>query len=253
MMSYPYICSCLSASCVGALGTPGEGSLPAVVEEEGLIKTRILPPGPGNPRNSEGAFGQLKDGRVLFVYTHFTGGGGDNATAHLAGRISSDGGRTWSHDDVVILANEGEMNVMSVSLLRLHSGAIALFYLRKNSEHDCHLYMRLSTDEACSWGEPVLCTPGPGYYVVNNDRVIQLQSAGWSFRRRSTRAVSGFAQGLPCAICRMTERDGAERNTLARSEEPLRVAGAGHRRTARRASDDALPHRPGVPDAFLVQ
>lgn len=218
MMSYPYICSCLSASCVGALGTPGEGSLPAVVEEEGLIKTRLLPPGPGNPRNSEGAFGQLKDGRVLFVYTHFTGGGGDNATAHLAGRISSDGGRTWSHDDVVILANEGEMNVMSVSLLRLHSGAIALFYLRKNSEHDCHLYMRLSTDEACSWGEPVLCTPGPGYYVVNNDRVIQLQSGRLvvpaSLHTRE--GVSGFAPGV--AMCYLSDDGG---KTWRRSETLL--------------------------------
>ncbi|HPT99980.1 MAG TPA: sialidase family protein, partial [Armatimonadota bacterium] len=151
MASYLYI-SGLSAGTVGALGAPGQGAPPAVVEEEGLIKTRLLPPGPGNPRNSEGAFIQLNDGRVLFVYTHFTGGGWDHAAAHLAGRFSSDGGRTWCLDDVLILPNEGEMNVMSVSLLRLQSGAIALFYLRKNSERDCHLYMRLSTDEARSWG-----------------------------------------------------------------------------------------------------
>ena len=44
-----------------------------------------LDPKDGNPRNSEGDFIQLKDGRILFVYTHFTKGSGDNAGA---GRMS---------------------------------------------------------------------------------------------------------------------------------------------------------------------
>ncbi|MDH7569773.1 MAG: sialidase family protein, partial [Armatimonadota bacterium] len=90
---------------------------PEVIEADGVRKIRLLPPGPGNPRNSEGDFIQLQDGRILFVYTHFTGGGEDHATAHLAGRFSSDGGYTWTPDDVVVLPNEGAMNVMSVSLL----------------------------------------------------------------------------------------------------------------------------------------
>ena len=59
---------------------------------EGPAKIVLLPPGPGNPRNSEGDFIQLNDGRILFVYTHFTGGGDDHSAAHLAGRYSSDGG-----------------------------------------------------------------------------------------------------------------------------------------------------------------
>ena len=32
-----------------------------------------LPPGPGNPRNSEGDFIELKDGRVLYAYSRFNG------------------------------------------------------------------------------------------------------------------------------------------------------------------------------------
>ena len=75
-----------------------------------------LEPGPDNPRNSEGDFIHLKDGRILFIYSHFTGGSGDNASAHLSGRFSNDGGRTWSKKDVLILPNEGGMNIMSVSL-----------------------------------------------------------------------------------------------------------------------------------------
>src|SRR5687768_7695305 len=69
---------------------------PVVTESQGVTKIKLLPPGPGNPRNSEGAFITLKDGRLLFIYTHFTGGGSDHAAAHLASRSSRDGGKTWT-------------------------------------------------------------------------------------------------------------------------------------------------------------
>lgn len=133
-----------------------------------------LDPSPENPRNSEGDFIKLRDGRILFVYTHFTGGGSDHATAHLASRDSDDGGMTWSNESKVVIPNEGSMNIMSVSLLRLHSGDIGLFYLRKNSRRDCRLLMRRSSDEGKTWSEEVVCTNPPEYYVVNNDRVVQL-------------------------------------------------------------------------------
>jgi len=142
----------------------------------GVEKNRLLPPRAGNARNSEGDFVQLKDGRVLFVYTHFTGGGSDHAAGHLAGRFSSDGGRTWTEDDIVVVPQSGGFNDMSVSLLRLQNGSIALFYARKNSMLDCRPVMRISTDEAKTWSEPIDCiTDEIGYYVLNNDRAIQLK------------------------------------------------------------------------------
>lgn len=130
-----------------------------------------------NPRNSEGDFINLKDGRILFVYSHYYGtSSSDHATAYLAGRYSYDGGQTWSDNDEIIVKNEGGMNVMSVSLLRLHNGDIALFYLRKNSTEDCIPMMRISKDEAKSWSEAIPCiTDKKGYFVLNNDRVIQLR------------------------------------------------------------------------------
>ena len=161
------------------------------VEENGLTKIGLLPQvPPDNMRNSEGDLIELKDGRILLVYCHFTGGYGDHSTAHLAGRFSSDKGRHWTEEDVVILPNEGGMNVMCPSLLRLQNGQIALFYLRKDSPGNCHLYMRTSSDEAKTWSESTCCMPdAPGYFVVNNDRVIQLAagrivvpaaSGGWA-------------------------------------------------------------------------
>ncbi len=135
-----------------------------------------IAPSAENPRNSEGDFVTLKDGRILFVYTHFVGGGGDHDAAKLMSRISEDGGATWSGDDQLVVDNEGGMNVMSVSLLRLQSGDIALFYLRKNSTNDCRLHMRRSADEGKTWSEATVCTDPVAYYVVNNDRVLQLES-----------------------------------------------------------------------------
>lgn len=138
----------------------------------------VLPPTPGNPRNSEGDVVQLNSGDVLLIYTHFFGGSGDHAKAHLASRISHDGGATWSKEDKIVVPNEGGLNVMSVSLIRLADGRLALFYLRKNAHDDCRPQMRISTDEGKTWGDAVGIIPDDdiGYYILNNDRVVQLNS-----------------------------------------------------------------------------
>ncbi len=146
--------------------------------ERSLVDRNILlPPGPGNPRNSEGDFIELTAGRIMFAYTRFTGGGRDQDAANIAARFSSDDGATWTTEDVTIVANEGLQNVMSVSLLRLDQ-EIALFYLVKDSLADTRPMMRLSTDEGSTWSEPIEMIPDEqvGYYVLNNDRVIQLAS-----------------------------------------------------------------------------
>ena len=66
-----------------------------------------LPPGPNNPRNSEGAFMPLKDGRIMFAYSRYYGkSSSDHATADIAARYSSDKGRTWTTNDEIIVKNE---------------------------------------------------------------------------------------------------------------------------------------------------
>jgi len=139
--------------------------------------TLELNPGENNPRNSEGDFVTLDDGRVMFVYSKYVGeSSSDHAPASLAARYSADGGSTWTQDDEIIVPNEGGMNVMSVTLLRLQNGDIALFYLRKNSTDDCIPMMRISKDEAKTWSEAIPCiTDKEGYFVLNNARVIQLE------------------------------------------------------------------------------
>ncbi len=161
------------------------GALAAVAATPPAAPSRIparqildLPPGPGNPRNSEGAFADLKDGRILFVYSHFTGtSSGDAAQARLAARTSSDGGETWSGDTFIATPEEDSvMNVMSVSLLRHANGDLGIFYLLRRSWHDMRMVCRRSADDGATWGAPVVTMPAAGYYVVNNDRVVRLAS-----------------------------------------------------------------------------
>ncbi len=125
------------------------------------------------PRRGEGDMIELKDGSLLLTYTQFYGGSSDHSSARVVGRISRDRGINWE-DGFVLQPNTGDMNVMSVSLERLHSGDMALLYLVKNSQQDCRAYFRKSDDEGGSWSEAVCATPQKGYHVVNNDRLVQL-------------------------------------------------------------------------------
>ena len=128
------------------------------------------------PRNSEGAFVTLKSGKILFAYTQFYGGSSDHSKARIVTIESDDQGLNWTSKPRVLVENWGEKNVMSVSLMRLKSGEIALFYLVKNGLHDCKPYVQLSLDEARNWSEPRLMVTPVGYFVMNNDRVVQLNN-----------------------------------------------------------------------------
>jgi hypothetical protein len=159
------------ALIVAVLGVPkGE---PADTEQQ--FEILVCPPSPGNVRNTEASMVRLRDGRLLLAYTRFRGGGGDDDSADIAGKISSDGGRIWSAP-FVLQENDGRMNVMSASLLRLSTGELMLGYLRKNSPADCSFSVRKSNDETRTWGAEVLVTKDKAYYVVNNDRIVELKT-----------------------------------------------------------------------------
>ncbi len=183
-----------------------------------------LNPGPENPRNSEGAIAELADGRLLLAYTRFYAGCADYAPAEIACRFSPDFGATWDDEDRIIVANEGESNVMSVSLLRLAGGGLGLFYLVKNSWGDCMLYLRKSFDEGRTWGERTCCVPDPGYYVVNNDRVIQLSTGRLIVPAAWHHCVDGTRETHSSQAKAMAFFSDDEGETWRRSESVLEVA-----------------------------
>ena len=149
--------------------------------------TAMLPPGKGNPRNSEGSFIRLDDGRIAYAYSRYIGNTWhDHAACEIACIYSNDNGETFDTEkpETLVSAEEyGQKNVMSVTLRRMDNGDIGLFYLLKI--HDggmrSHYYLRrYKGDFSHPCGEiKVAPTAFPGYYVINNDRVERLSNGTW--------------------------------------------------------------------------
>ncbi len=161
-----------AAQSLIALSKPAAGAVEIVVNDVYRATDK-------NPRYSEGSVAVLTDGTLLYATTEFLGGAADASRARVVARESRDGGRTWGASRV-LQENVGKQNVMSVTLRRLRPGAVGgplgLLYLRKNGPADLKAYLRVSTDEGKTFGEPVCATDGPGYHVVNNDRMTVLST-----------------------------------------------------------------------------
>jgi len=141
-----------------------------------LYRLTVCPQGADNIRNSEGSVIETSDGHLLLVWWHFYAGeGADHSPGDIAARWSDDRGRTWG-DLFILQENVARQSTCSPSLLRLQDGRIAFFYGLKHASTDLPFYVRLSSDEAQSWTEPVLVTTAPGYWVMNNDRAVQLST-----------------------------------------------------------------------------
>ena len=135
---------------------------------------------PGNPRNSEGSFLRLRDGRIAFAYSRYSGSSADDhAYSEIACLFSSDEGETFGDERILVRPRPepelDETNCMSVTLMRMANGDVGLFYLLKRNNVVSEYLLRRSSDEMETFGDPVLCVADdmPGYYVVNNDRVIR--------------------------------------------------------------------------------
>jgi sialidase-1 len=142
---------------------------------EAVITSVIAPATPENLRNTEADVLVRRDGSLLAAWSDFYAGSRDDAPARISAAVSTDGGRTWA-PRYTLQENTGGHNVMCVSLLRSRTGDVLFFHLQKNSLTDLKAYVRRSTDDARTWGAPVLVTAEPGYHVMNNARVIQLRS-----------------------------------------------------------------------------
>lgn len=160
----------------------------------------------GNPRNSEGAFVKLSGNRMLFAYSRYSGDDSyDDCPADIAAIVSNDGGKTWSEPRIIV--KNTRQNVMSVSLLRLQDGRIAMHYLEKSaidgySQCECRPKITFSSDECETWSEvqDIASSVPAIYFVGNNDRLIQLKSGrllmpySHHFYRSGTR--SGIGDGI---------------------------------------------------------
>ncbi|MBR6321616.1 MAG: exo-alpha-sialidase [Lachnospiraceae bacterium] len=140
--------------------------------------TASFGPNPEFTRHSEGDFIRLKDGRILFVYSRFTGGARDDSPSDLAASYSSDEGESWTEPVTFIKAQDlGVRNIMSVSLMHMANGDLGVFFLKKEPLLFTRPVLMRSSDEGKTFSAPAYCdTPqSTAYLVVNNMRVIRLE------------------------------------------------------------------------------
>ena len=134
----------------------------------------FLGTGEGNPRNGEGAFIRLSDGRIMYAFTKYDGDSWlDHAIAGISACVSCDEGESWSKPASLIEKEAWAENIMSVSLLRLSDGRIMIVYLRKTRTEDgrilCMPVIRYSSDECETFTEAKNVDLADGYYVLIND------------------------------------------------------------------------------------
>ena len=131
-----------------------------------------------NPRNSEGDFIRLSDGRILYAYSHYTGSSeDDDAPCSIAAMISSNNGQSFKHlPGFLISAEEHEIqNIMSVSFIRLDDETLCIFYLCKYGAQSEYVMRRCIDEKKLIFASPeIVIERNPEYYyVVNNARVLK--------------------------------------------------------------------------------
>ncbi len=171
-------------------------------------------------RGQTGSIVELNDGALLFASDSV--GSGFNG---VAGRESTDGGRTWG-PAFQIQRNVGKLWTSAPSLLRLQNGEIMLGYNVGNCytgddyrQYSGHFYVRRSSDEGQTWSHPIMATLYPGYHTVNPDRLVQLSSGRILVPAEWTIKVGGGEAGHMGTLCYYTD-DG---HIWVRGNKPIDV------------------------------
>ncbi len=208
------------------------------MEDKNIFKIKelslcgILNVQPNNPRNSEGSFLALGDGRIAFAYSRYTGNSdNDNAPCDICVIYSYDGGKTFDteHYETLVYASEyNQKNVMSVTLRRMNNGDIGLFYLLKHSGVASAYYLRRYKNDFSDCVNEVKCFPYDydSYFVVNNDRVLRKSDGKWfipaAYHHSSVNSECGdYMDGRGIVYFFVSEDDG---NTWTQKFETLRLA-----------------------------
>ncbi|MBP1994488.1 sialidase family protein [Paenibacillus eucommiae] len=125
-------------------------------------------------RAFNGAIIELKNNELLLTFDNYTDVE-DDSPGVISGKISQDGGRTWG-ESYLIQENIGVKNVMNQGIVRLKSGALALFFAKQDDSAHIYMYMIRSYDEGRTWDEPLQMTPLAGFQTTANDRAVVLSS-----------------------------------------------------------------------------
>ncbi len=145
------------------------------------IKAKIKP-GDNNPRNSEGSFIELDNGKIAFAFSRYSGDSDhDDARCDICAVYSDDRGESWdieNYETIVSASDHNVRNVMSVTLMKMANGDIGLYYLVKQLDGTSNYPLRRYGKDFSELIDQVDCIgvrPGV-YFVVNNDRVLRCEN-----------------------------------------------------------------------------
>ncbi len=135
--------------------------------------------GKDNPRNGEGTFLRLRDGRIMYAYSKFTEDGWDDGcTADVVAIFSDDEGESWKNEHIIVKHTKDAINCMCPMLIRLKNDDIGIMVFRLIDKTNCTIFcFYRSSDEGLTWQGPAEFNMGEDdYYVIENDRLIMLSS-----------------------------------------------------------------------------
>ncbi|MDA0834196.1 MAG: exo-alpha-sialidase [Planctomycetota bacterium] len=152
-------------------------SLPPPHEDISVI---VYEASQANPRYTEGSVIELNNGDLLNAVTEFSETTSDFAHARIIGKTSSDGGRSWSETQE-LQRDIGKLNVLGTTLRWLpgeteSKRTLGMIYNITQGYDSIQVFLKTSTDDGVSFGEPVLVSNFPGYNIVVSDRMTILKS-----------------------------------------------------------------------------
>ena len=92
--------------------------------------------GPDCPRNDTASVARLDQEKLMVVwhkYRRSPQGSSDFGRSDIASKISTDGGRTWTGERILVESDPRDNNVQAPALCRLRSGDVLLIYLQAHS------------------------------------------------------------------------------------------------------------------------
>ena len=111
---------------------------------------------------------RMKDGAVMTVYSTPTGYYSKPGTTWIAGRVTKDGGKSWSPESVI--ARHPDCQPSHPSVLTTRDGVIHVFYLgfktwkwkgvNPTDETQSDLWTTRSSDNGATWSEPQMIFKG---------------------------------------------------------------------------------------------
>lgn len=135
-----------------------------------------------NVRNDQPSYVELDNGDILCAFNHFGEAGSDIDTAYIAGKISTDGMKTWGDIFALQEVISGTDNVLVPSLHKRADGKILMLFFAQTEPvptPESRIYKKLFNQDMTVFSGPTDLSLPTGYYGgVGCDRIFLDETNG---------------------------------------------------------------------------